>query len=380
MKNKWIAILVKSGIITMCFFILFLIFIFIWLLHISPGTTAPIVDAKGRKIPGSVAEAQDISIGGIKQFITVRGHSKEDPLLLILHGGPGDAEGHLFRTYNKVLEKHFLVANWDQRGAGRSYSRSISDESMTFEQFISDAEEVTSYLKKRFHKEKIILLGHSWGAFMAVHLAHKNPQDYYAVATIGLAADQVKGEEYSYNALLEQANKKGDKKTVSILTKLGPPVNGKYSNGVEGIVQQRQIMMQYGGTAWGKDKWGLISLLFKPLLTAREYRLKDKINWTKGGAYAGPLLFHRLMEKPLIKEVPELQMPFYLFQGKKDLNTPYPMAKQYFSELSAPHKEMFTFENSAHFLPFNQEKEKFNNLMINRVRTEAHKESNALAQ
>lgn len=376
MQNRYLSLLLKTGVITLTLVVTGTLILFIWLLIISPGKTAPIVDADGKEIPGSIAKAYDLSIGGVKQFLTVRSNSKENPILLILHGGPGDAEGHLFRAYNKKLEEQFIVVNWDQRGAGRSFSKNIPDESMTFEQFIADAKEVTEHVKKQYNKEKVILLGHSWGAFLAMHLAYKYPNDFYAIAAIGQVADQVKGEEISYKALLEEAKKRKDKKAIAILTDIGAPVNGKYGDGEDfsGLIKQRQIMMEYGGTAWGKDKMGLVSLLFKPLITAREYRLRDKINWTKGGAYSGPLLFPRVMQKPLIEEVPEIKVPYYLFQGKKDLNTPYTVAKKYFYEIRAPHKEMFSFENSAHFLPINQEREKFNALLIEKVRPEAFKE------
>ena len=64
-------------------------------------------------------------LGGLGQEVVVRGRDDRNPLLLVLHGGPGFAEMPLFTTYNAGLEDDFLVAYWDQRGAGRSFGPGI---------------------------------------------------------------------------------------------------------------------------------------------------------------------------------------------------------------------------------------------------------------
>lgn len=136
-----------------------LLVLWVW----SPGTTAPFLDARGNVLSGSIAELTDVPLGGLPQFVLMRGRDTTNPVLLLLHGGPGDPQAPHSSYYNAALEEFFIVVNWDQRGAGRSYSDSIPEETMTIDQLISDTHELTVYLKARFSKRKIILVGHSWG-------------------------------------------------------------------------------------------------------------------------------------------------------------------------------------------------------------------------
>ena len=147
--------------------------------------TPPFCDEAGNILPASVALMEYVELGGLKQWICVRGESVDKPLLLILHGGPGDAEVIPFRWYNAGVEKDFIVVHWDQRGAGKSFSPSIPKDSMTIEQILSDAHELVDYLKKSFGKEKIYLLGHSWGSMLGALLASRYPEDFVAYIGMG---------------------------------------------------------------------------------------------------------------------------------------------------------------------------------------------------
>jgi len=104
---------------------------------------------------------EKIELGGEKQWISIRGQSKENPILLFLHGGPGSANLALLRTQCPDLEKHFVVVNWDQRGAGKTYSPTLDKNSLTIEQIVADSHELIIYLKNRFGVEKIYLMGFS---------------------------------------------------------------------------------------------------------------------------------------------------------------------------------------------------------------------------
>lgn len=99
----------------------------------------PYRDAKGNIVTGSVSALEKIMLEGVEQWYTIRGRSKNLPLLLFLHGGPGSPQTGAQRKYNDSLEEHYLVVNWDQRGSGKSFSSKASAESMTLTQLISDA-------------------------------------------------------------------------------------------------------------------------------------------------------------------------------------------------------------------------------------------------
>ena len=205
------------------------------------ATTPEFRDAAGKILPGSVARMEYVELGGFRQWICVRGESVDRPLLLILHGGPGDAEVLPFRRYDAGLEKDFIVVNWDQRGAGKSYSPSIPADSMTIEQILSDAHELVGYLKKSFGKEKIYLLGHSWGTLLGALLASRYPEDFHAYIGMGQWVSMGDNERLCYEFTLSEAQRRGDRKAIALLERIGTPENGLYRDDWMNVLAQRKI-------------------------------------------------------------------------------------------------------------------------------------------
>jgi len=128
----------------------------------------------------SIASLEKVSIGGIDQWILVRSYDIANPVLLWLHGDPGSSQMPVSRWFNKELEEEFMVVHWGQRGAGKSNPADFNEDTMSVKQFESDAHELTQYLKQRFNKEKMYLLGHSWGTQFGSKVVFKYPEDYYA--------------------------------------------------------------------------------------------------------------------------------------------------------------------------------------------------------
>lgn len=158
--------------------------------------TPQIRDEKGKVIPGSIASLEKVYIGGVKQWILIRGRSVNNPVLLFLHGGPGSAEWPLVRDYNRSLEDHFIHVYWEQRGAGKSYSKNIGN--MHIDQFISDTRELLQYLQKRVNREKVFLIGHSWGSLLGILTAEKYPELFHAYIGVGQFVSAKEQEEISY--------------------------------------------------------------------------------------------------------------------------------------------------------------------------------------
>ena len=136
-------------------------------------------------MPNSVSELTALEIGGLEQWILVRGEDQSNPVLLWLHGGPGSAQMPVHRAFNRELEKEYVVVHWDQRGAGKSNHSGFREETMTLDRFIEDAHELTKYLKDRFDQEKIYLLGHSWGTQMGILTVQRYPDNYHAFISVG---------------------------------------------------------------------------------------------------------------------------------------------------------------------------------------------------
>lgn len=167
----------------------------------------------------SLVTLEKISLGGINQWISIRTKDIQNPILLYLHGGPGTPVMPLFRHFQAPLENYFIVIQWDQRGAGKSFSWHIPKESMTIEQFISDLHELIVLLCKRFNKEKIYLMGHSWGSVLGIKIVQRYPQLFHAYIGVGQASNTIETEKIMYRFVLNKSKELGDKKAVKRLKK-----------------------------------------------------------------------------------------------------------------------------------------------------------------
>jgi pimeloyl-ACP methyl ester carboxylesterase len=110
--------------------------------------------------PNGIDEGRFVRIGGIDQYITIRGDERANPVILFVHGGPGDSMVPFAPLY-RPWEKSFTVVQWDQRGVGKTFGRNGTNENpMTIERFVRDGLEVTQFLRTHLHKQRIILLAH----------------------------------------------------------------------------------------------------------------------------------------------------------------------------------------------------------------------------
>ncbi len=344
--------------------ILLAAFIRIMLLLTYPRTPA-ITDSQGKKIQGSIAKLEKIKIGGVDQWLLMRGTDIKNPIILFLHGGPGFSEMGLFRYFNSELEKHFVVVNWDQRGAGKSYSKKLVDEPMTIEQFVSDGIEIVEFLKNKFKQDKIYLVGHSWGSLLGMLMIKKNPESFYAYVGTGQVANMPEAEKISYQFTLNTAKKSNNQKAIKELEDIGCPVNGVYKSGLSGTDIQRKWLMKFGGIVYGKSNPG--DLIMKIMLT-KEYSLMDRINFMKAMNMPSKnkMVENELLQTNLFEQIPKVKVPIYFFLGRHDNQIPAIVAEKYLEFIKAPQKELIWFEQSAHS-PCFEEAEKFNTLMVDKV-------------
>ncbi len=159
------------------------------------------------------------------------------------------------RKYNSNLENHFIVATWDQRGTGRSYTKKIAKNTMTLDQIKKDSLEVTNLLREMFSKEKILLIGHSSGTSIGLELANDHPELFHAYIGMAQIAHAIMGEEFSYSKTLELATQKGESKILKKLHKIGKPINGTYKTGLSGAKTQRQLLTKLGGFAFDPSEF-----------------------------------------------------------------------------------------------------------------------------
>ena len=328
------------------------------LLAYSPGKPIPFVDENGSPLAGSISEKVFVNINGVEQGMFIMSKDVNNPVLLYLHGGMPDY--FLTQRYPTGLEDHFTVVWWEQRGSGISYSADIPPETMTLEQMIFDTLEVTNYLRHRFGKEKIYLMGHSGGTFIGIQVAARAPELYYAYIGVAQMSNQLKSERLAYEYMLEQFKENGNTKMVRKLEEA--PVT--MTDGTpDAYLALRDEAMHSLGIGTTHDMNSVITGVFLPSLTSREYTLGEKVNMWRGKANSGVApLWDDFLATDLSKEVTELSIPVYFFEGIYDYTCNYTLAKEYFDQLKAPIKGFYTFEQSAHS-PLFEEPEKMGNIL-----------------
>ena len=323
----------------------------------------------------SLVNLEKIILGGINQWIYIRAKDVKNPILLYLHGGPGTPVMPLFRHFQAPLEDYFIVVQWEQRGAGKSFSWRTPKESMTIEQFISDLRELILLLCKRFNKEKIYLMGHSWGSIFGIKTVQRYPQLFHTYIGIGQASNTVETEKIMYQFVMNKSQELGEIKAVRILKKIGPPFKGMqttytnfYKGGYLSKIRVYGLVTKYGGLIYNIRGYKSIIkdfLRYLPKLKP-EYTILDLIKITQGNFFSTKTMIKELLTINLSEQVPEIKVPVYFLMGRHDYNWSSELAKKYFDVLKAPKKEFIWFEKSAH-APNGEEATKFNKIIIDKI-------------
>ena len=328
-------------------------------LHLrSPGKAVPFVDENGEIISESISTIEKVNLGGIEQYLIIRGVDSSKPVLLFLHGGPGSPELGFVKKYNPKLEHDFVVVHWEQRGSGKSYNKKIPIESMNVGQLISDTKELSEYLIKRFNQSKIYIMGHSWGSYLGMKTIAKYPELYHCYFGVGQVADQYRSERISYEWVKEQAMVKGDNKDREKLNAIDfPKIDSSGKEWLAYLMNSRNFVDKFGGGLF-REHNGIIDK-FSPVISAREYTLQDKINYALGSLFSIEHLWEEMITDNLFESIDSIKIPVYVFHGIYDYQTSYTVAKEFHEQLKAPKKQFFTFENSAH-CPIFDDPERFN--------------------
>jgi len=313
------------------------------LLCVSPGTPKPFVDDSGKPLAGSISETIKVNIGGVGQGMFIKGKNARNPVLLYLHGGMPDY--FLTEHYPTGLDEHFTVVWWEQRGSGLSYSADIPPASVNPEQLVSDTVEVTNYLRKRFGREKIYLMGHSRGTFIGMQAAARAPELYHAYLGVAQMSIQLESERLAYDYMLQRFKDDGNTKMVRRLEKA--PV-GDAVPLPDSYLTIRDVAMHGLGIGTTHDMKSIVTGLLLRSLLNREYTLSEKIGMWRGKIFSGSRLWNTQLSTDLTTKVTRLEVPVYFFHGAYDYTVSYPLAKSYFERLDAPVKGFYTFKQSAH--------------------------------
>ncbi len=293
---------------------------------------------------GGINESMLVNINGTKQWINIYGQDKDNPVLLYLHGGPGSATSQIDYAFTRKWSDVYTVVTWDQRGCGKSYDTSKTD-AITSDIMMQDGREMTEYLLDYMGKDKITLLGHSWGSMYGANLALKYPDYYDAFIGAGQFIDDKENEQRLYDEARKWSE--GDEDGKAILAKWSPD----NADSIEALQARNEIMERYG---YGMMKDGTDYNIFTTVLFNPNYLVKDYIAFIKNSsaeAYEPYMVF-------VTDEMPKLsllgrydyQVPYYNINGDMDYQTNYWLACEYFDQVNAPEKEMFVMKDATHGL------------------------------
>jgi pimeloyl-ACP methyl ester carboxylesterase len=302
-----------------------------------PGRTNPIPG------PHAIAKLVPIEVGGIRQWLLIRGQNHNAPILLWLHGGPGAAQMPI-HSITAQLEHDFVVVHWDQRGAGKSNLRGFDPRTMTFERFLADAREVTVVLRDLIGEQPIIVLGHSWGTMLGARLVARWPEDYAGYVGVGQHVNTVRGAELAFDWLRNAAP---DSDLVA------EAQAGDFHDHARYVALMLALEKHGGGMNVS------LAAMLPRALAAPEYRLPDYLRWLRGASRGSGPMWPDYLTRDLKKEVPVMPVPTLLISGAHDMNTPVVIVKEWFNAVEAPAgKAMEIFDSSGH-APFFTETERF---------------------
>lgn len=308
-----------------------------------------------------------IDVNGDKQHIHIRSNVPKKEVLLFVHGGPGVCDrSWVMPGQSKYLADHCIMVCWDQRMAGKSYNGANKDKPITISDMVEDMHAVVSYLQKRFNKEKIYFVGHSWGSILGVCYLTKYPETIRAYVGMGQFINGPLNEKMSYDFVVNYAKEHNDAKALADLAKIGEPVNGLYKGGLDDLMVQRNYMTKFGGGCY-KEKENIFKSVLVPFFTSGEYNyVSDLYKYYKGTFLCLEKLWPEVVSLEFDKNVKKLDVPVYLFQGDHDQNTPTVLAKAWFDELEAPYKEYVPFHESAHS-PIKEENELWGKTLVEKL-------------
>ena len=297
-----------------------------------------------RRTPsGGVNKSMYVDINGSKQWISIYGKDRDNPVLLYLHGGPGAATSLYDYAFTRKWSDVYTVVTWDQRGCGKSYDKS-HPETITTDIMMLDGKAMTEFLRDYLQVDKITLLGHSWGSYFGANLALAHPEYYEAFIGTGQFVDRDENERRLYEAALTWSE--NDPEGREMVEKWGATLE----TGEEDVYLRSEIMEQYGYGMMkdGTDYSIVAAALFNPYYSFKE--ILDDLN--REGLSAEYMSFF-LSDGFLDMSLPgryDYEVPYYNINGDIDYQTNYSLACEYFKQVSAPKKQMFVMKDATHGL------------------------------
>ncbi|MCY3548486.1 MAG: alpha/beta hydrolase [Gemmatimonadetes bacterium] len=326
----------------------------------TPDTAMPrdsivarLADLRAIHTPEGVEALEAIEVNGSTQWLSIRGLNRANPILLVLHGGPGSPVMGMAWAYQKPWEDFFTVVNWDRRGVGKSFSAADSARlapTLTLQQQVDDALVVVEHLLSRFEQEKLVVLGYSYGSSIGPRLVEQHPELFHAY--VGLGQSGGPGSEAQlYSTLMERVREANDTTAIRELEALQPYPPPPGPGAVAKLLAARTWAREYDGGWYGKPTFDLYFALPE---WGPEYTQDDVASMLPAMAWAERHLIEGAPEARRSGMVERFEVPVIMLHGRFDLHTPYESALAFFNRIDAPHKRFVTFERSSHMIMFEE--------------------------
>ncbi|MFE2878205.1 alpha/beta fold hydrolase [Streptomyces roseus] len=310
--------------------------------------------------PNGIDEQRFVRIGGIEQWISIRGEDTSNPVMIEIHGGPG-ASHSIFATRTRSWEEHFTVVRWDMRGAGKTFGRSgpQGQGEMSFDRLYEDALDVTRYARERLGADRVVLVASSLGSVFGLRLARSHPELYSAYVGTDQNILDAGRDTSVHEALLARLRAAGRHKDAAAVEEMGRaphPLTADQRASYDKLSVASDPL-----TLDTLKRVVLHSLWFSPLHSLRDI-----------GRYFAGMKFSARLTPALAAfddraDGTRFQLPFYVFQGDRDVVTPAERARSFFDEVEAPVKEFALIEDAGHFAAF-RHPDRFLHLLLTRVR------------
>jgi pimeloyl-ACP methyl ester carboxylesterase len=313
-----------------------------------------------------IDEAAYVQIGGIEQWITIRGEDRKNPVVLFLHGGPGDVTNPWSFMIFAPWEKQFTVVQWDQRGAGRTLKKNGTaalEATMTLDRMTQDGIELAEYLRKRLGKDKVIVVAHSFGSILGLRMVRAKPDLFSAYVGTGQVGDNAKNYTAAFDALLQKATATRNQAAIDELKRVGRP---PYANG-EGYGVQRKWANRFEGAD------GFLAGTLGIAMVAPGNSVQDINDSVDGQIFSGEKLVPQTRVLGPAELGLEFAIPMFVFQGEEDFTTPTSLAAHFVESIKAPSKVFVPIKDGGHFAVF-MRSNRFLQELVTRVRpaTVAH--------
>ncbi|WP_256992186.1 alpha/beta fold hydrolase [Paenibacillus sp. XY044] len=298
-----------------------------------------------------IAESRFVRIGGIDQWVTIRGENRRNPVLLFIHGGPGSVYS-IFSPLLRSWEKDFTIVQWDQRGAGKTFRRSGKQGSglLTFDQLTRDGIELSEYLCGKLQQTKLILVGSSAGSLTGITMAKRRPDLYHAY--VGTDQNAPDPQHLGHRLLMEAFRSTGNKKGAELLERMGTDPSAWNSGDVD--ARNRLMVKAIRGVP------NMITDLIMPsMLSSPEHTMRDMMDMFKGMKFSAEALHEDMVRFDFDQIGYRFELPVFIVQGDSDFITPTATARAYYDRIDAPYKEFVLIQKAGHLACFSRPEQFF---------------------